>query len=201
MADFARAVGVSRRTVNRWLDEGCNAQGEHLIRVRATLVLLGLRVREFQDLPDVIGQACILIAQNRIIVDQLKEALGYGSRDALFDVLLGRARMSEEKSGKLNGEVGRILAELGVPEGAVPDEEMTLIGLFVPLVLAMIPVAEYLASDKVSPMARKRMRELAGGSGIFQLANALNRLCGEQARTMIPPTHGGGVSQPGEVDP
>ncbi len=53
------------------------------------------------------------------------------------------------------------------------------------LVQAAIPLAEIVNSDKCSPEDRKKLRDLAGGNGVFRLANLLNRLCGEKARSQL----------------
>lgn len=52
-------------------------------------------------------------------------------------------------------------------------------------VLAMIPLAEAMLSDGVSAEDRKRLRDLAGGDGVFRLSNLLNRLCSERARNEL----------------
>ena len=51
-------------------------------------------------------------------------------------------------------------------------------------VKGMIPLAQAISSDDFTPEERARLRELAGGNGVFNLANLLYRLCGERARKM-----------------
>ncbi len=53
------------------------------------------------------------------------------------------------------------------------------------LVNTLLPLADLLLSDAYSAEDRSRLRERAGGDGIFKLANRLNRLCGEKARSHI----------------
>lgn len=77
-----------------------------------------------------------------------------------------------------------------VPESTSSTEAESIAGLD-PMLLAkmmglqikaLLPVAAYLESDQVSDDVRKQLREAAGGDGVFKLANALHRLCGETAR-------------------
>jgi hypothetical protein len=51
-------------------------------------------------------------------------------------------------------------------------------------VKALIPLARAISSDDFTAEDRARVRELAGGDGVFTLANLLYRLCGERARKM-----------------
>lgn len=51
-------------------------------------------------------------------------------------------------------------------------------------VKALIPLARAVSSDGFTAEERARVRELAGGDGVFTLANLLYRLCGERARKM-----------------
>lgn len=51
-------------------------------------------------------------------------------------------------------------------------------------VKALIPLARAVSSDNFTADERARVRELAGGDGVFTLANLLYRLCGERARKM-----------------
>jgi len=51
-------------------------------------------------------------------------------------------------------------------------------------VKALIPLARAASSDGFTAEERARVRELAGGDGVFRLANLLFRLCGERARKM-----------------
>lgn len=62
---------------------------------------------------------------------------------------------------------------------------MSLVSSLAHLVQATIPLAEIVNSDKCSPEDRKKLRDLAGGDGVFRLANLLNRLCGEKARSQL----------------
>lgn len=65
-------------------------------------------------------------------------------------------------------------------------DKKDLIEGFAMVVKGLVPFARYLLSEACSPADRDKLRQLAGGDGVFHLSNALNRLCGEQARTEIP---------------
>jgi hypothetical protein len=53
------------------------------------------------------------------------------------------------------------------------------------LLQSVLPLVEHLASDAAKPEDRKRLREMVPGNGVFKCANALNKLCGEEARKSI----------------
>lgn len=49
---------------------------------------------------------------------------------------------------------------------------------------ALLPLAQAIESDEFTAEERAKLRELAGGNGVFKLANTLSRLCGERSRAM-----------------
>lgn len=64
---------------------------------------------------------------------------------------------------------------------AVNAKEATIIA-FAHGVQALIPLARLLMSDQFTAEDRKRMRDEAGGNGVFDLSNLMTGLCGEKAR-------------------
>lgn len=60
-------------------------------------------------------------------------------------------------------------------------------------IVALLPLAERLLSENYSPEDRERLRALAGGTGVFKLATALHRLCGERVRSTSISTSKGGA--------
>jgi hypothetical protein len=64
------------------------------------------------------------------------------------------------------------------------DSHEAIMVAFSGQVKALIPLAELIESDTFTPEQRARTRELAGGDGVFKVANMLFRLCGERARNM-----------------
>lgn len=65
-----------------------------------------------------------------------------------------------------------------------PSSREALIESLAGSVKALIPLARAISSDDFTAEDRARVRELAGGDGVFTLANLLYRLCGERARKM-----------------
>jgi lipid-A-disaccharide synthase-like uncharacterized protein len=55
------------------------------------------------------------------------------------------------------------------------------------IILAAVPIAEWLASNECSEDDRRVLREYAGSSdkSVFRLSNALTQLCGEKAREIF----------------
>lgn len=53
------------------------------------------------------------------------------------------------------------------------------------LILCLLPMAEALASERFSSEDRRSLRDMTGGRGVFELSNALNQLCGEEARKRL----------------
>jgi hypothetical protein len=68
----------------------------------------------------------------------------------------------------------------GVPVGVTSDSKVytlaTLLG-------AALPLARGLNSDRSKPADRALLRELMGETGVFELSNILDALCGERARS------------------
>lgn len=76
------------------------------------------------------------------------------------------------------------VAHLLRPSKQQPHERDVIIESLAGSVKALIPLARAVSSDSFSAEERALVRELAGGDGVFILANLLYRLCGERARKM-----------------
>lgn len=66
-----------------------------------------------------------------------------------------------------------------------PLEHAAVIESLALQIRALLPLAKIAASDAFSAEDRIRIRELAGGDGVFKASNLLTRLCSEKARTLV----------------
>jgi hypothetical protein len=206
--------GAHIRTIERWLKEKHQEPaGEYLIRVRVTLAMLGYEVAEFAQLSPVLQKACKLCALDITSIDDLVIAFGYeqGStgRTQLFKVLregVGmmpeRQRRVEEFIADLDGLISegesafkarfalRQQAPVAPCESravhtAPSGDAKAILDSLAHGVTALLPLADRVLTDDYSASDREYLRAAAGGNGVFRLANALYRLCGERARTQI----------------
>ncbi len=137
-----------------------------------------------------------------VVVDILM--LRYGTsakRKEQIEQLVAAHRPEEQR--KLTEWKAKI-ASLGLAGQAKPEKvvaqvpEVSTIGLdneqavkmLAQLILAIKPLTELVLSEECSAKNRQQLRELTATNGhsnaVFEVANALNRLCGERARKEIP---------------
>lgn len=83
---------------------------------------------------------------------------------------------------EISSESLEVLQERMKPKG-ISDRDAVIESLAA-MVGAMTPLAKLVSSDKFTPEDRARVRELAGKSGVFDLANLLYKLCGERSREL-----------------
>ena len=132
--------------------------------------------------------------------------------DALLEVFRGKRGVSRQKLGQFKSFVELYGAGLEEKERATPhvlrvtssgvqlpevmatrptshDEvgnQSAVAESFAGLITAMLPLAEYVLSDRFTAGQRSRIRELAaGGRGVSRLSNLLTQLSGEAARTAL----------------
>lgn len=74
------------------------------------------------------------------------------------------------------------LGSLKRPGPIAENEHDAVIKTFAGLATAILPLADLISSDSFTEEERARVRELAGGDGVFLLANRLFRICGPRAR-------------------
>ena len=211
-------MGVNEATVRRWLSGG-KPHGENLIRIRYLLEAFGYESRELNHLSEAARNLGRAVAFRVVSIDEVVQALDFQSEEpqqSVFRVLLGkvdttslRTSVMEDLVDSKREEVERqivafkmtmsacssspILNRSSVPgrppKVGSPVVKSDAVEMLAHLVCAMLPLAEDIVSDRFSPKDRERLRELAGGDGVFNLSTnlnrlrvAMNRLCGERAR-------------------
>lgn len=119
----------------------------------------------------------------------------------LKDVWIEKARGSRGHQVDESKGESMTVAELNAIAEKIPSPKVTLMEVedlptssfekrkflesIAHLVKGLLPLAELIASNKFTSDDRRLLRELAMGSGVFRLSNALNKLCGEKARDLI----------------
>jgi len=108
-------------------------------------------------------------------------------RDALQKASTSMLRFNQN-TGASDMDAPKVLlgAAMLPQEASKMTTKEELIDGFALMVKGMLSFAEMLLSDDFTPEDRARLREKAGGDGVFHLSNRLNRLCGERARRNIP---------------
>lgn len=85
LAEFA---GVQESTVRRWQVGGNMPKGSPLLKVRVFLDLIGYKVKEFSELPELARQFAQLIAFGLISEEAARELLDYKNLQDVYRVLL-----------------------------------------------------------------------------------------------------------------
>lgn len=85
--------------------------------------------------------------------------------------------------GQYKGAIDEILKRIS-SNGMIPARKIILDEL-ARLVKMTIPLAKLVDSDYFTPEDRRTFRKLTAEEGVFEAANLLNRLCGEQARGLM----------------
>ena len=209
--DFAEFVHCEPERIGyRWLRR-FSALGDNLMRLRYLLEALDYDVSELRVLDPVVRDLGRLFAYDIATIQDLAVALGYEGGGQTRKVLMGQRNVSEDRkvqaqefvdsfAGLVN-EKRTQLAQLKSlimekephaapspaparerPATKAPNVKEATIAAFSHGVQALIPLARLLMSDEFSADDRKRMRELAGANGVFDLSNLMTGLCGEKAR-------------------
>lgn len=201
-------TGASRSSVDRWLSEswGNLPHGINLIRVQYLLEIVGYEVEELKNLNDNIYKLGKLLALRIADVDQVaQEVFGFSDLTYLYRTLRGNRGISGvdsvaisdlllEKKDEIDKAVSHWRKELGITSGDPQKSEVSAVGKegvldkdqviksLAHMIQSMQPLAEAIASDDFTPEDRETLRDLAGRFGVFNLKNALVKLCGERAR-------------------
>lgn len=204
---LAKFVGVSINTVARWAAGRNKPQGNQIISVWFFLEALGYTVEELDSIRKSRPEALYiseLLGFRVFSAKQIREKLFYSHTNEIYRIARGdissdrhemirtlyigcqkeieqrKARLSTQSIKPENRET--VATVESQKRKLTPSQELEM---FAYLVLAMIPLAERLASDKFSPEDRRHLRKLADDKGIFRLSTAINKLCGEKVREQI----------------
>ena len=192
--------------------------GEPLLKLRFFLELMGYEVQELTELQPVIYRLASMIAFGAVTAADAQAYLGYTDHNAINRMVLGRGSALKDKLAKINelwdlhkdeveqkrkswsaaigtGQYGLAAATVHRVEQPEPlsggtrrNGELEMLGH---LILAMLPLAERVASDSCSAQDRRDLRQMVGNDGVFHLSTALNALCGEEARKQVLNSKGG----------
>lgn len=195
---FGKLVGAKDIAVRRWWGSHHFPTGLRQLRVRYVLEWYGYMV-----LDRLVGNA---------IASQFAKSVAYGiltQKDAmgLLDiqagqlrrVLTGRTGTSvaatdmmrtyvEESTQVLADFEARIFGErptrptVMIKQAAAGLTKPDTLATGAHLIKALLPVVQIILSDDFSPEDREELRIMAGKYSVFNLKNALVRLCGERAR-------------------
>ncbi|MFZ2049122.1 MAG: hypothetical protein WAV25_02415 [Minisyncoccia bacterium] len=204
-------LGVSFGAVRRYISNPKSLKGLSLVKMRYFLTALGYSVTDLESMPAAARKFGELVAYDVLSMSDATAILNYKDDHGVFRVLHGQSTeiadsrlicMSEYASvhqkeldkrkkewrqawGINMEETALAAVESPVTKSAPTSHKKTGdddIIIFGGLVRALLPVASRLSSDDCTPEDRNNARSNAGGQAVFQLSNALNRLCSETAR-------------------
>ena len=185
-----------------WL-RGNGPIGLYLIRLRVYLTEQGMKPAEWTHLDPGLLTLARIISHDIITDDAAAKDIGTVKQN-LFSALLGKRGLSDEKKETvqaLNELYGPNLTTLKdsvtteaprgmsskqivVGERITLDQDAALLWLASCITL-VLPIAQYLASDKCSPEQRNAFRKQVGPKVLFDATNGLNALTSETARGMM----------------
>jgi hypothetical protein len=194
-------VGAPAETVQRWLSGKAVPLALRALKCTYFLQGKGFLCKQLAELQPHVYLLGRLMALDRIGLEQACNSLGYTSQDALLAVLRGNSRPAKSSLVKwqellrdqtdekfwqeIRGEkVLGVVQEADYDQSSDPLRRQAALVVFNHQVLAMLPLAEYVFSDKFSDEERRRLREAIPDDGLFVLSNALQALCSKKAREL-----------------
>ncbi|MFA6536078.1 MAG: hypothetical protein WC250_03805 [Candidatus Paceibacterota bacterium] len=204
IAKIVEFTGLHPNTVQNWIVTKRMPEGENLVRLRYFLDAHGCEVSELKGISPEVLELGRLVAFKVITFGEAAKVADYPNAHSLMRVLLGRSGVYPVRLKKIAEFLALKQAELvqkirvftagessSAGEQVVPVFEANIhtdlshdliISALAFQVQAILPLAQLVVSDGFTPEERNKLRELAGATSIFKLANHLNRLCGEKAR-------------------
>lgn len=123
--------------------------------------------------------------------DSLQKVLNLHKEEAQKKLASWREQLQEVRNISI-GSVDSILSQVEIvskPTSNGSHRKHTTIETLAHLILAAKPLAEEMLTDDFTSEDRDLLRQktlIARSSGVFDLSNSLNRLCGERARKELP---------------
>lgn len=211
-AETAALINVSEKQIAEWLRGRYQPKGERLAKLNFLLELLGYRLAGKKNSPIVGRQISALLFHRLLTVSEIAKILSL-THDSVIYLINGRGATStknsrliadlfQENQSELQKRERLCLEKLAFarlidkPENFFPSSERipsivvprldppSQIALLAHLFQATLPLAKLVASEAFFPEDRELLRELSGRSTVFELKNALVRLCGERARAL-----------------
>ena len=211
-AETAEFMNMTEKQVAEWFRGKHKPKGERLARLNTLLELLGYRLAGEKNPPVACRQITLLLSFRLLTVAEIAKILGL-THDSVIYLVNARGGTSARKKQIIENLFQKNLPEIQTrerrcrekfafarlidrPENFFPSPERipstvtprldppTQITLLAHLFQATLPLAKLVASEAFFPEDRELLRELSGRSTVFELKNALVRLCGERARAL-----------------
>lgn len=211
----AEFFGVNASSVQRWLATGKLPEGLPLIRLWLFLEAAGYRIELLEKLKkSALYHLAEIVAFGIKLVSEMTEELGFTQEQSVLrlahggsattlarEVIIDKCYQTHES--RIQEERVKLLKLVGKKEDTskvqppVPtvrlqpeqkvsvSEHANMLQTLAYLILAARSIATRVASSEFSAEERRRLRELVGMNGVFDLSNALNKLCGETARSQM----------------
>lgn len=213
----AMALGIKNSTLHDWIIGAYTPAGVKAITLRVFLAVCGYKVTELERLDPNSRRIAEFVGYSLAEFEDIGKAIEASSATILHQISCGEG-MPEGKASKilrflepLKGELERrkkiwrdVVSSLhGMDDssgnvsapsqaiGAMPSKKDDVVSAAAALIRALLPLAEFLASNKATPDDRSRLRDACGGNGLFAASTALNQLCSESARKQVLSTGNG----------
>lgn len=203
------ACNVNLLTARRWIARNGKLlpAGKAMNALRVYLWDQGYEVAELAKIDSLYRELAFLVGRGKVSAqDAFSELELGGSADELWRLFRGDRNLSENRRKVVQRIVDRqreqetrpAEVEIGPPEAQVGDQvaqpqpaavgevvaKEAVLAMAASHVAALGPLLTIVNGDTFSDDDRVRFRKLAGGSVVFDTANALNQLCSTKARKM-----------------
>jgi hypothetical protein len=191
-AYVARYPDSRAETVERWLRQQVLPIGRRLIQLQCFLAERDFRVTFKVELHPAVVELRRMLAEGLLTVEEVTEGIGYNAPSQTYQVLLGNQYPSPTYQNKLVAYAASFsgVLEPAQPAAPVADEQVpipveAIKKALVAGISGLAPLVAIALSDAFTAEDRDDIREAAGNDGVFNLKNALARLCGERARSSL----------------
>lgn len=164
--------------------------GERAIRLNVFLDERGFTPGTFQHLPEQLKVVARCLTHNIITLQQAQDIIGVAT-DTFWRAMNGERPLSNRRlqqvTPKTNELSEQLKAQVVAPVVKIEAQlgHSVVITILAHLVNGALPLARLVAGDDFSSTERRELRRLTNATGIFDLSNTLNQLCGEEARRSI----------------
>ncbi|MHB8483799.1 MAG: helix-turn-helix domain-containing protein [Nitrospiria bacterium] len=179
---LSKHIGVAPDTVYRWLTGKYFPQGAELVKLWYTLERLGYEVKEIHELDSqLICEIGRYFTDGQLSQGELLECLDTKNPSYVWRLLTGKVALSSVQKDKLTELLNRMEKVSRKKANSYTPKTIEIDSL-VYLIHQILPIAERAASDWFTEEDRAGLRAKLGKYDIFNLANHLYQLCGEDAR-------------------
>ena len=200
--NLAKYIDIPYDTIYSWLTKDTKLIDINKLKCIYFMEKQGYICYELESMLPQIYVLGKLIANNVLSFDTAMKDLGYKSRDSFFDILNGTKSIKKNEMRKWDDYLRNYTTEhMFLQSSEYKNEEKFIphlydqkidplrhnaaLKIFKHQILSMLPITEYLLSDKFSDGERDKLRQAIPNDGLITLANALHALCSKEMKEII----------------